>query len=220
MSVSNNSVSTIADFKALSTQIAQSAYPTGTESASYKPTNSPRACPSIQTNWTASNLLPPTPNTTLCDCMYSSLSCVPSSDVAANSTALGSLFGEVCGADQRACAGFPGNTTTGSYNPFVMCNSTQQLAYVLNQYYLNQQSSSGACNWKGQAQLLSDSPSVASACSAALSSASHAATATSSSGHKSSASALRRGLGWGVVDAAIGGYVLVTAGLGAAMILL
>lgn len=232
MSVSGDSVSTLADYNALSTQIAASGYPTGTASGSYSPTNSPQACPPIQLTgdevWAAGDILPPTPNITACDCMYTSLSCFPASSVLSNSTGIGTLFNTVCGLDASACAGIKANATTGVYGPYVMCNSTQQLAFVLNEYYLHQGSSSGACDFGGQAVLVGGTPSVASTCSAVLQSASsavsQAATATAGSASGTSSSKNEAGLppqwGVGMFDIFVGGYLLVSAGVGAAMVLL
>lgn len=207
------------DFGALSTQIAEYGYPTGTQSDAYTPTNSPQACPTIQADWVASDSLPPTPNATVCDCMYSSLSCIPAADVASNTTAVGSLFAQVCGDDLSACTGITGNVTSGVYGPFVMCNSTQQLGYVLNQYYLNQNSRSSACNFDGQAQLLSGAATPASSCSDVLASAS-SSTATSTSTERSEGSNFGPHSSINLGNVAVGLYTVMATCVGFTMILL
>ena len=73
--------------------------------------------------------------------------------------------------------------STGVYGAFSMCNSTQQLGYALNQYYISQGNSQYACDWNGQAQIIKPAATAAS-CSAKLASASasnsFASTATAS----------------------------------------
>jgi hypothetical protein len=236
VSVSGSSVSTLSDYNALQTQVAASGYPTGVSQSSYNPSNSAASCPAIQTSgvtvWEASDTLPPTPNTTTCDCMYQAQQCFPSNSVLSNTTALASLFGTVCGLSGNACAGIKADALNGVYGPYSMCNSTQQLAYALTSYYNSQNGASGACDFSGQAVLVNQAqPSAAASCSAILASgssaASQAATATAGSASSSSSSKNEGGMGpsrWGVglgmSDLFIGGYVLVSAGVGAAMVLL
>jgi len=234
VSVSGSSVQTLDDFNALQSQISASAYPSGVSQGSYNPSNSPAACPAIATDgptaWAAKDSLPPTPNITTCDCMYQSQQCFPSRDVLANVSSIGSLFGTVCGLSNSACAGISANTVTGVYGPYGMCNSTQQLAYVLTEYYKSQNSAASACDFGGQAVLGNTSPSIAASCSPVLASASsaasNAATATSGSTGSSSSSAANPGSvgpfrwGFGAFDLFIGGYVLAAAGVGATMVLL
>lgn len=82
--------------------------------------------------------------------MYSSLGCTVAPDVSEES--YGDIFGYVCGLDGgRYCAGIAANGTRGDYGQFGMCNSTQQLGYVLNQYYVAQNSDSSACSFSGSA---------------------------------------------------------------------
>ena len=117
VTLDGNSVSTLADFNYLSSQIA-AATPSGVNSASYNPTNTAAAsCPSVGSDWAAASALPPTPNRQLCQCMYSALTCVPH-NVADD--AAGELFGTVCGLGeaQGVCAGISSNTSTGTYGAY------------------------------------------------------------------------------------------------------
>lgn len=152
VTVSGNSVSTLADFSYLSQQIA-SVTPSSVSMAAYTPTNTaPANCPSVGATWAASNNLPPTPNRQLCQCMYSALTCVPH-DVSDDEA--GELFGIVCGlgASQGVCAGITNNATTGEYGAFGMCNPQEQLGWALNAYYLAQAPSNrpSACVFSGSA---------------------------------------------------------------------
>ncbi|KAG4219984.1 hypothetical protein PC116_g31537 [Phytophthora cactorum] len=123
--------------------------------ASYNPTNSPAACPAISKNWKAAEVLPPTPDSSLCDCMYESLSCVPDDDL--DEKDFGDIFGYICENDEAACAGIKHDTEAGVYGPYGMCNAKEQLGHVLNAYYTNQNKASTACSFKGAAKIVSGS---------------------------------------------------------------
>lgn len=217
VNVSGTTVTPRADFTALEKQIAASGYPKSSDvksKSSYTATNTARDCPAVKVGtWNAASTLPPTPNSTVCACMFSGLSCTVSSSVTTKE--IGTLFGTVCGLDSSACDGIAANATTGTYGIYSMCNSTQQMAYVLNQYYLNQDSASTACDFDGQATLVSQK--AASTCSAILSAASASATSSSSStsDSKSAAPAIRLGpienlpFAGSIVAAAIVGMVMI-----------
>lgn len=158
VTVSGDSVSTLADFNNLSEQIA-SISPTSVNMADYNPTNTaPADCPAVGATWAASDNLPPTPNRELCQCMYSALTCVPH-DVSDEDA--GDLFGVVCGlgAKSEVCAGITNNATTGEYGAYGMCNPQEQLGWALNAYYLAQDSSNkaSACDFSGSATTQSTS---------------------------------------------------------------
>lgn len=152
VTVDGDTVSTLADFNYLSSQIAAVTV-TGVNSASYTPSHTAAAsCPTVGGSWAASDDLPPTPNRQLCECMYSALTCV-SNDVSEDD--VGDLFSTVCGlgADADVCAAITANGTTGVYGAYSMCNSTEQLGWALNAYYLAQDSSNkaSACDFSGSA---------------------------------------------------------------------
>jgi len=150
VSVSGNKVTTNDDFDNLKSQIAKIS-PTGVNSASYSPSNTAAACPTAS-DWSAkSSPLPPSPNKQLCSCMYNSLSCSVTSSTSEDD--YGDLFGTVCGLGDDVCAGIAANASTGTYGAYGMCNSTEQLSFVFNQYYLSQDSSSDACDFDGAAAI-------------------------------------------------------------------
>lgn len=214
-----NTASTLVDFGYLKSEIA-SATPTGSLMASYSPSNSPQACPTNAVNFTAAaSPLPPTPDTSLCECMYSSLGCVVAADVSSDD--YGSLFDYVCSrGDGSLCDGIEHNGTTGQYGQFGMCNPQQQLGYVLNQYYVSLKSSASACSFSGSA-VTQAAASATGSCAAALSSASSAG--GSSGGSGGAASSTSKGAGatrgvfggdLGLIFGAIFAQVALVSGIG------
>lgn len=231
VSIEGSAASTLSDYSRLKTVIAK-VDPTSTSMNAYSATNTAASCPKVGTSWKASDTLPPTPNNATCDCMYSSLSCVPATGL--NSSAYSALFGSVCGLSSSACAGINGNTSTGVYGAYIMCNAEQQMAYVLDQYYSEQKSASTACDWDGQAQIVASSK-VAASCStllaAASSSNSYAATAKATGTSKTTSTSKSTGSSKNSAgnpahslmklgDLTVGLYVAVAMLTGAGMVLL
>lgn len=131
--------------------------------STYTASNQPRSCPAVQSDlWLASDSLPPTPNATLCELMVESSSCVPSDTLASDATKIGAMFGTICGLDATACKGIASNATAGTYGAFSMCNATQQLANAMNAYYMNQKKASSACDFDGQAKVVTPTVSAGS----------------------------------------------------------
>jgi len=222
-SVSGNSVSTLADFGAWQSEIA-AVTPSSVNAASYTPTNTlGQACPTVDADWQAATVLPPTPNQAVCSCMMSSLSCVATTT---NDTEIGILFSEVCGYNNgRPCTGIARNTTTGVYGAYSMCNSTEQLSYAFNAYYGEQGSASTACNFGGNAAVVK-AAGAASSCSSIIAAATSANPASGSSGaasstsKKSDASGMTFGASLWAGKVFAVGFTLVAVLSGAGMILL
>jgi hypothetical protein len=222
--IKDKKATTMKDYDTLQ-KVMAAVDPAGTDMDTYKPTNSPQACPAVDASWKVKgSTLPPSPDPSLCDCMYQSLSCVPSDELSEKD--FGDMFGFVCGESPKACVGIEGNTATGVYGAYSMCGSRQQLGYVLDQYYQSQDSAKTACDFKGKATIQSKSED--STCDAAISSASaanaFAATATSAAGggEETSNAAVGGGPGrglFGLGELVVAGYVVAAMGVGAGIVL-
>ncbi|PWY79155.1 putative 1,3-beta-glucanosyltransferase [Aspergillus heteromorphus CBS 117.55] len=146
--IDSTSVSKLTDFYYYSSEI-RNATPSGTNKASYTPTNTAlQTCPTVNSEWQAvASPLPPTPNAELCDCMNESAGCVVKASVSSDDYA--DLFSVVCG--YTSCAGIFHNGTTGSYGAYGMCTAKQQLNFALNKYWKEQDKADSACSFGGSA---------------------------------------------------------------------
>ncbi|KAM7214609.1 Glucanosyltransferase domain containing protein [Rhypophila decipiens] len=219
--IKGNSVTPNQGYTNLASQIKASSFPTNTvNQAAYSPTNTPRACPAVSTQgaevWEAvSSPLPPSPDAEVCDCMFSGLKCKPSDKVLNNATAIGELFGTVCGLlDGKACNGIQHNAATGDYGVYSGCTPGQQLAHALDEYYTLQKKAADACSFGGKA-VLDTKATAASKCGDVLSSASSAAGDKGGNADKKDAAS---GLGFG--QFAMVGYVVAAMAVGGAMVVL
>ena len=147
--VDSTSVSKLKYFTYYSSAIA-SATPSGTNKASYTPTNSAlQSCPAVSTAWKATQTpLPPTPNEELCNCMDASAGCVVKDSL--SSSKYSDLFGVVCG--YTDCDGLTANATTGKYGAYSVCDAKQQLSFVMDLYYQDQSDKSQACDFDGKGE--------------------------------------------------------------------
>ncbi|KAL3455608.1 Glucanosyltransferase-domain-containing protein [Aspergillus heterothallicus] len=203
--VDSTSVSTMADYKYYSSQI-NSVSPSGTNKASYTPTNTAlQTCPPVSAGtWLATaSPLPPTPNTELCSCMDASNECVVDSSV--DSSDYADLFAIVCGLTD--CTGVTANGTTGTYGSYGMCAAKQQLNWALNKYY-SEQATASACDFSGSATTTSTASATGS-CSSMLSAVGTDGTGTlSATGSGASATATETsGAGRVVVGGALAGVL-------------
>lgn len=146
--VDSTSVSKMADFTSYSNEI-KSATPSGTNKASYTPTNSAlQSCPTVGSDWRAqASPLPPSPDPALCGCVYDASACVPDSSL--SNKKLGSFLDIVCG--YTDCSGLNSNATTGEFGAYSMCNVKDQLAFALDKYYSEQKKAATACSFSGSA---------------------------------------------------------------------
>lgn len=170
VTISNGAATKLADFTALSSQLAM-VTPSSTDSSAYTVVNTAaQACPTVDSEWLAASNLPPIANSDTCTCMLKSLSCVAKTGISGSATE--ELFNYICGTDNSACVGIAKNATTGTYGAYSMCNSYQQLSFAMNAYLLDNKKAS--CDFGGNAT--SQAASTASSCSSVLSAAGTAGT--------------------------------------------
>ncbi|KAG8529280.1 uncharacterized protein KY384_005915 [Bacidia gigantensis] len=231
----DDTVSAKDDFTSLSSQMAK-VTPSGPSLASYSPTNSPQACPTIGSNWEAVTKLPPSPNTASCDCMVSNLTCVAKSGISDED--IQTQFDFLCDPRQgNNCGGVLANASTGVYGAWSMCSASQRLSWAFNHYYENQTATnsqnSNPCDFKGAAQKVTPKP--AGSCKAVISQAgaagtgavTNAPTATaggsSGSGSTSSSSGAAGAVSIPSIDftlVKLGAYMTLAMIVGVAMVLL
>jgi len=165
--------------------------------------------------------------------MLSSLSCVAKTDISGD--AQEALFNYICGTDNNACTGILANATTGVYGEYSMCDSYQQLSFVMNAYYIDNNKAASACDFSGNAT--TQAASTASSCSSVLSAAGTAGTGSvtavptgsgsgSSTGSGSSQSSSKSAAGgmtipqFDIGSLQLGIYVVAAMMTGAGMVLL
>ncbi|EWC48243.1 hypothetical protein DRE_02347 [Drechslerella stenobrocha 248] len=156
VSVTSGKATKLPDYGFLQTALAK-ATPSSVALNAYRPTNTAvRACPTQDSVWNAATNLPPTPDQNLCNCLQSQLSCVPAANLKEESYA--AIYGYVCGAlGNGGCNGIATDGNTGSYGSYSMCDAEIRLGWALNQYYLSQNSAATACDFDGQARVVTTS---------------------------------------------------------------
>lgn len=125
--------------------------------SSYTPTNTKaRACPVQDETWGASTDLPPTPDQQLCECVRSQFACVPAQGLAEKKYA--DIFAYICGQlGEGGCDGIATDGLNGVYGSYSMCDAEIRLGWALNTYYASQNSAADACDFKGQARIVTPS---------------------------------------------------------------
>ncbi|KAG0337464.1 1,3-beta-glucanosyltransferase gas1 [Podila horticola] len=159
----DNTVEILADYNNLKAVLA-SVHPIGVTMDAFTEQRPASACPAITPAWQASTILPPTPSSSACECMMSSLGCA-ASDQASNSASLGDLLNTVCG--MTSCEDIGSNGKTGVYGKYSFCSPAQKLSYIYNSYYMTVgQNSADSCNFQGNAALAVAATSSDQGCAA------------------------------------------------------
>jgi len=154
--INGNKVEKLPDFNNLKKQITKIGDVDGVKMSSYTPTNTEaRKCPASQKAWTASSVLPPTPDRDLCTCMLDSLGCTAKKSIKEDD--MSDLFSFICGGDTD-CSGITGDAEKGEYGAYSMCDPSERLAWAMNAYYDSQNQASDACDFDGKAQLATPNP--------------------------------------------------------------
>ncbi|GMM28016.1 1,3-beta-glucanosyltransferase [Martiniozyma asiatica (nom. inval.)] len=172
--VDDSSVSTMADYKYLKSELL-SVSPTSATAASASASAHELSCPATNSHWKAATSLPPTPDSDICDCISKSVYCTLADDV--DEEDYSDLYSIVCG--YTDCSAISADGAKGEYGSVSYCNFKDKLIYILNQYYLEQNKNKSACDFSGSASLVSPSDtSCAKQVSSVVSAASAKATAT------------------------------------------
>ncbi|RUS13419.1 Glucanosyltransferase-domain-containing protein [Endogone sp. FLAS-F59071] len=137
--------------------------PQGVQMNQFSSSRQSQQCPPMGPAWAASTTLPPTPSAGTCQCMVSSLSCVSSTQVQTNTTTLGQQLDVVCGL--VPCTDVSVNGTTGVYGKYSFCNPQDKLSYEYNLYYNYYNQAPTACNFAGNAKLVSPQRQSDQSCS-------------------------------------------------------
>lgn len=182
ISTDGSSVTTSSDFTSLQQQYTAVTF-INTPTQSAAGANTQATCPAQSTSWLASNTLPPTPVSAVCDCLQkNAFSCV-FSNTASNNTApiIGDLLNYACaqlGTLGGTCNPIGASGANGTYGPFSVCDPATKLSYALSEYYELSNRQATSCSFSGNATVLSTAPASAQAADAAASSCAAANPAT------------------------------------------
>ncbi|KAF8935958.1 Glucanosyltransferase-domain-containing protein [Dissophora ornata] len=159
----DDTVAPLPDYNNLKTALAP-LQPKGVSMDSFTKQMPPSTCPAITSSWEPSATLPPTPSSSACDCMMSSLSCVASDQAVATTEGLGTLLNTICG--MTSCDDISSNGKTGVYGKYSFCSPSQKLSYMYNTYYTNiGKKAAATCSFNGMAKLTAASKSSDQGCS-------------------------------------------------------
>jgi len=166
VTIDGSTVTKSEDFDRLKTQYGQAAPPNSPSQDSTSDSSYP-SCPSQNSTFLASTILPPTPNDPACKCLEPKLSCNFSPPAGTNSTAInvinGELLGTACGllsTNGGNCNDITSNGTTGTYGRVSFCDAREKLSYIMTLYYETQNRNAAACDFGGNAQLNSGALTV------------------------------------------------------------
>ncbi|KAF4121867.1 X8 domain [Geosmithia morbida] len=163
--VKNDKVTKMKDFDALKKAHA-AADPKGVTEDEYDGAHKRETCPAISKYWKANSVLPPTPDSELCECAVAASECGVAKGT--DEEEFGDVFAYICG-NTDLCHAINANGTTGVYGAYSMCNPSQQLSILLGMYYDSQNGASDACDFDGVAT--TKTANAASTCDKALASA-------------------------------------------------
>jgi len=162
ISPDQSTVTTSPDYDALVTRYSNVTYINSPLQSSDGTATYP-SCPANNSQFNASPTLPPTPNTTACNCVESHLSCLFTPATNNYSAIVGELLDTGCsllGAKGGTCVDISSNGTTGVYGPLAGCDPTIKLAYVMSQYYEVNSRNAQACDFAGNGTVNSVTPTV------------------------------------------------------------
>ena len=221
------------NFEALAKAHAK-ADPKPVDEADYNIEAEREKCPAVGKVWKAHEVLPPTPDASLCKCAAAASNCRVKSSTSVKEYK--DMFDFICENDKESCSAISGDPEKGIYGAYSMCDIESQLTILLGLYGDKADDASEACDFKGLAE--TKTGSAQSSCDEALQSAEsfnkEAATATGAMSNTATGVNSAGGDGeedFGIVgapiarlfsigDMAVGLYMVVAAGVGATMVVL
>lgn len=219
ISADGKTVTTSDDYDRLKTQYGLVSPPNSPAQASATAAAYP-TCPTANSTFLASTVLPPTPNQAACGCLENALSCQFTPSTSNYSAIAGTLLDTGCnllGQAGGSCLDIGGNGTTGIYGRVSDCDPTVKLSYVMSQYYEANKRNAQACSFAGNGTVNPHASSSVSAVAVASScisnpSATFAPTAAATAGAHTSTSSVKGSNASNAVGNthAVGGFIAMT----------
>lgn len=231
ISADGKTVTTSDDYDKLKTQYGLVSPPNSPAQASVTAAAYP-TCPTTNSTFLASKVLPPTPNQAACGCLENALSCQFTPPTSNYSAIAGTLLDTGCnllGQAGGSCLDIGGNGTTGVYGRVSDCDPAVKLSYVMSQYYEANKRNAQACSFAGNGTVNPHASSSVSAIAVASScisnpGATFAPTAAATTGAHTSTSSSTKGSSANSAVGnthAVGGLVAMTfVGLASVMLVM
>lgn len=125
-------------------------------------------CPASENStFQASSTLPDTPDESVCDCIYqNAFTCVVKATTASQPAIVGALIDYTCSllgssGATASCDAIGGNGTTGTYGELSYCSDQIKLSYAFSAYYESQNRLATACDFAGNATIVTRPPNTA-----------------------------------------------------------
>lgn len=106
-------------------------------------------CPATSDTWRLTPRLPPTPDSSMCECLQATLSCVVTPYFSVHET---DLLTDVC--QKTDCLEITSDASTGRYGKFASCNMRQRTSYALDKHWHESNKDPSSCNFDDRATLL------------------------------------------------------------------
>jgi X8 domain len=153
--INNMNVTVRPAFNSLAKQFA-SINTTGLQPGAITTANSPIPCTPFSyldgfniknDSWTIGPGMPAKPNVKLCRCMMRSLDCVKNPTLPIETAVSRRL--QLCNQNRKWCESIYGDRHKGVYHAYLLCNSTERVSWVVNQFYLAYNHDESACSGGG-----------------------------------------------------------------------
>ncbi|CUM62506.1 uncharacterized protein PRCAT00000057001 [Priceomyces carsonii] len=108
-----------------------------------------------ENHWYASNSLPEKPDSSKCECLQSTLSCILTPYMEVHET---SILNELCSVID--CSDIEADGLKGKYGRFSDCSIKQKISYALNKHYLTNDRRRASCEMSGRGILVTNSGEI------------------------------------------------------------